>query len=111
MRVATGARLILGTACLAEPVTLLAVVGGLDRDDAHIRVVVRVLGGRLLTQGVVDLALGSRTRRVDVAIDAAHAASMVLAARHWPDHRRSALVSAILATGIALLDLRRPACG
>ena len=106
MRAATAGRLLLGTACLADPSRLLGVVGGLDRDDARTRVIVRVLGGRLLVQGLADLAVGARTRVPDVVVDLTHAASMVEVARRWPDHRRSALVSAALASAIALLDLR-----
>lgn len=106
MRAATGARLLLGGACLADPSRLLAWVGGSDRDDTRTRTIVRVLGGRLVVQGTADLALGPRTRLPDVAVDLTHAASMVVAARHWPRHRRSALVSAVLASAIAGLDLR-----
>jgi hypothetical protein len=107
VRPATTARLALGSAALAYPARLLGAVGGLDRGDAGTRVVVRVLGGRLLAQGLADLALGRRTRVPDVVIDTTHAASMVVVADRWPDHRRSALVSAAVASAIALLDVRR----
>jgi hypothetical protein len=104
MRVATAVRLLVGTACLARPTRVLELVGGLDRDDTHTRAIVRVLGGRLLVQSVADLAIGPRTRVPDVWIDGSHAASMVAAAFHWPEHRRSALTSAAVASAIAVLD-------
>ena len=106
MRTATAIRLALGSACLADPGRPLGLIGGPDRDDAATRVIVRVLGGRFVAQGLADLAIGPRTRVPDVLVDLTHAASMVLAARHWPQHRRSALASAAVATAVALLDAR-----
>jgi hypothetical protein len=55
---------------------------------------------------VADLSFGRRTRVPDVLVDLTHAASMLPAAALWRQHRRSALASAALATGIAVLDLR-----
>jgi hypothetical protein len=105
MRPATVARLALGGACLAVPDRVLGLVGGPDQDDPATQLVTRVLGGRLLLQGGADLALGRRTRGIDVAVDLLHAASMVPVAAWWPAHRRSATASAAAAGGIALLDL------
>lgn len=105
MRPATAARLVLAGGCLTVPGRLLDAIGAPDRGAARTRVIVRVLGVRLLAQGVADLALGPRTRLPDVVIDATHAATMVAAAARWPDHRRSAMLSAALATGTAALDL------
>jgi hypothetical protein len=67
--------------------------------------IVRVLGGRLVVQAVAELAWGPRARVLNAGIDATHAASMIVAAWRWPQHRRSALVSAAVAAGTATLDL------
>lgn len=105
MRGATAARLVIGGICLTAPRQVLSLVGGLDRDESDTRPIVRVLGARLVLQAGVDVAVGPRTRVVDVVVDLAHAASMVAAAARWPTHRRTALVSAALAGGTAVLDL------
>lgn len=105
MRSATAARVLLGGACLAAPDRVLALVGGPDRADRRTRKVAQVLGARLVLQAGLDLAFGARTRGVDVAVELSHAASMLPVAVIWPAHRRSALVSAGLATGMALLDI------
>ena len=106
MRAATLVRLGLGAACLAAPDLVLDAVGGPDRHDPTTRRITQVLGGRLAVQGVGDIVLGPRTRRLDVLVDLTHAASMLPAAALWPRHRRSALVSAAVATGVAVLDMR-----
>jgi len=70
--------------------------------------IARVLGARLLLQAALDATSGVGGRAVrdlDPAVELTHAASMVPVAAIWPRHRRSASVSAALATGIALLDL------
>lgn len=105
MRSASVVRLILGTTCLAAPRGVLTAIGGPDRTDHDTQLVTRMLGGRLVLQGVAGLALGRRTRVLDVLVDLTHAASMLPAAALWREHRRSALASAALATGIALVDL------
>ena len=105
MRAATVARLVLGGACLAAPGAVLGAVGAPDRGDRRVHVVTRVLGGRLLLQGALDGARGRSGRGLDVAVELTHAASMLPVAAIWPWHRRSASVSAALATGIAVLDL------
>ena len=107
MRTATAARLVLGILCVAVPRLVLAAIGGRDWDDPRAAVIARILGARLLVQAGVDAALGPRTRRVDVAIELTHAASMLPAAMIWPTHRRSALVSAACGGGVALLDVGR----
>jgi hypothetical protein len=65
---------------------------------------VRVLGGRLLAQGLLQYW---RPRRgvvlAGVAVDAAHAASMIVAAVLLPAHRRTAAASAVEATLSAVL--------
>jgi hypothetical protein len=107
MRAATFVRLGVGGACLVSPDLVLDVVGGPDRDDPTTQLVARVLGGRLVLQGIADLTWGRRTRGVGVVVDLAHAASMLPAAARWPTHRRTALVSAAMATTTALLDTGR----
>jgi len=106
VRTATLARLGLGGACLLRPDHVLDVIGGADRDDPLARLVARVLGGRLVLQAGADLVLGRRTRGIGVAVDLAHAGSMLPVAARWPAHRRTALVSAATAAAMALLDLR-----
>jgi hypothetical protein len=111
VRAATSARLVVGSACLVVPRRVLGAVGGPDRDDARVRGITRVLGVRLVLQAGLDLAAGRRTRDLDVVIELAHAASMLLAAVLWPPHRRAALASAAVATGIALLDVSQGRVG
>jgi hypothetical protein len=106
VRPATLARLGIGSVCLGAPAGLLALIGGPDRDDPRTRDVVRVLGARMVGQAALDLAVGPRTRRVDLAVELLHAASMVPLALWSHTHRRSATVSALTASGIAVLDLR-----
>ncbi len=107
MRAATLVRLGFGGVCLAAPFEVLGLVGGPDRSDPRTALVTRVLGGRLVLQGLADLAWGRRTGGVGVAVDLTHAASMLPVAALWPAHRRTAMVSAAGATATALLDLRR----
>ncbi len=104
MRAATTGRLVLGSVCLAAPQRVLDVIDGPDRHDEVVRMVARALGARLVLQGLGDLALGTRLRGADIAIERTHAASMLPVAARWPAHRRSALVSAAVATGLSLLD-------
>jgi hypothetical protein len=105
LRAATAARLVLGGVCLTRPSTIVGAIGGPDDDDEVVRTVARVLGGRLVLQGLADLALGPRIRFLDIAIELTHAASMLPVAVIWPEHRRSALVSTGAASSIGLLDI------
>jgi hypothetical protein len=107
VRPATLARFGLGSACLLAPDEVLDVVGGADRHDATTQIAARVLGGRLLLHAVADVALGRRTRGIGTVVELSHAASMLPVAARWPAHRRTALVSAMAASTIAILDLRR----
>jgi hypothetical protein len=93
---------------MTSPGRVLAAVGGPDRDDPATQVVTRVLGARLVLQAATDLVVGRRIRGVEVAVDLTHAASMLPVAAHWPSHRRTATVSAVVAGGIAALDLVPP---
>jgi hypothetical protein len=105
MRSATPARLLLGCACVAAPGSVLRALGAPDQSDHAVRRIAQVLGVRLVLQAGLDVARGRRNRDLDLALELAHAASMVPAAVIWPAHRRSACASAAIATGIALLDL------
>jgi hypothetical protein len=105
VRSATAARLGLGAVCLAAPGLVLDAIGGPDRNDPTTCRIAQVLGARLALQGVGDLVLGQRTRRLDVVVELMHAASMVPAAAVWPRHRRSALGSAAAACCVAVLDV------
>jgi hypothetical protein len=104
MRAATLGRLVVGAGCLAAPGAVLGLVGGPDRDDPTTQLVARVLGVRMLLQAGADLVLGRRTRGVAVLVELTHAGSMLPVAARWPEHRRTALVSAATATTLALLD-------
>jgi hypothetical protein len=69
---------------------------------------VRLLGARLLVQGLLLMARpGRRLVLVGAAVDGTHAASMVAVALQWPEYRRAAVVSAVMAlalgaTGVAV---------
>jgi hypothetical protein len=104
MRTATVVRLGVGSALLAAPGPALALADGPDRHDDLVLTVVRVLGGRLVLQAVTDVILRGRSRRLGMAVELAHAASMAAVVAHSPRHRRTASVSAALATGLALMD-------
>jgi hypothetical protein len=105
MRAATLARLAIGGPCLVAPARVLHVVGGPDSRDPTVRRLARVLGGRWVLQGFGDLALGRRTRPFGVVVDFTHAASTVPVIAGSSQHRRTATVSAAIASAIALLDL------
>jgi hypothetical protein len=105
MRAATALRLGVGGALLAAPGPALALAGGPDRHDDRVRMLSRVLGGRLVVQGVADAALRGRSRRLDMTVELGHAASMLPVVALSARHRRTAWVSAALATGLLLADL------
>jgi len=105
MRIATLVRFVLGSACLTAPAAVLAMVDGGDCEDSATRRVARVFGGRMVLQAVADVSLGRRTVRPGALVDVLHAVSMVPPAVCLPRHRRTALASACLATGVGLLDL------
>jgi hypothetical protein len=105
MRPATAVRLGVGGACVAVPGWALAAVGAPDRNDLGVRRIAQVLGVRLVLQAGLDVARGRGDRGLDLALELTHAATMLPASVIWPAHRRSACVSAAIATGIAVLDL------
>jgi hypothetical protein len=106
VRPATALRIGVGAACLGAPQKVVSAIGGLDRRDRSTLVVARLLGARMVAQAALDLAAGRRVLALGVAVDLAHAASMVPVVALWPLHRRTAAVSAAAATATALLDLR-----
>lgn len=74
---------------------------------------VRVLGARTVVQGAAEAMRPTRgVFLVGIAVDITHAASMLLAARIWPQYRRAALASAGAAAtsaagGVLLIRARR----
>jgi hypothetical protein len=104
VRTATAARLLLGSAWVLAPQASLRLAGAQDRGQDHVVALTRVLGARLVIQGTADLILGPRVRRLDLAVELAHAVSMLPVAVRWPLHRRTALVSAGVAATVAALD-------
>ncbi|MDQ6849449.1 MAG: hypothetical protein M3070_05640 [Actinomycetota bacterium] len=109
MQTLAGADTVLGLALLARPETLARAAGG---RTARVPApwIPRLLGGRLLAQGVIASWRPSRTVALGgAAVDAAHSLSMVAAAVAFPQYRRIALASAALAglsAGIGALAAR-----
>jgi fatty-acid peroxygenase len=93
-----------GSALLAAPGRVLALAGGPDRRDDRVRMVSQVLGARLLLQGIADVVLGRRMRRLDLSVELAHAASMLPVVALSARHRRTASASAALATGLLFTE-------
>lgn len=101
------ARLGLGVVAIARPDMLLRAStephGGRGKD----RVVVRVLGTRYLLQAAAGVGLDRPWMpALDAATDLTHAATMLGLAALDRSHRRIALLSAAVATGFAVADLR-----
>ena len=98
------ARLALGSAALLRPGLFLR--WGRADDDPVVRRAVRVLGGRYVVQSAAGLVLRRAwVPDVDAAVDLVHAATMLGLAAVAPDHRRLALLSAVIAVGFAGADL------
>ncbi len=93
-QVAAAAHFAQAALLLVQPPGVLQVIVG-EHENVPPSWIVRVLGIRTLAQGVAESV---RPRRgvfaVGVAVDIAHAASMLAAARMWPHYRRAALTSA-----------------
>ena len=101
------ARFGLGLWALARPAAVLR-LGGSDTGTGP-RMATRVLGARYVVQSAGGLLLRRRPLpEVDAAVDLVHALSMVGAARAFPQHRRLALTSGVIALGFALADLTEP---
>ena len=101
-RVLAGAHGAYAALLLVQPPAVLRLIAG--DQDVPPSWILRLLGVRTLAQGAAE---SIRVRRdvlvLGVAVDLAHAASMVAAAMVWPHYRRSALISAGSATTSALV--------
>lgn len=96
-----GAHLAQAVLLLAQPPTILHGIAG--NQDVPPAWTVRVLGVRTLIQGAAEASRPSRgVLRLGVAVDLAHAASMLVAAFVWPRYRRAALASAAGASASAI---------
>jgi hypothetical protein len=95
-------RCLTGTLLLGVPDAVTSVIAG---EQPRPRTpLVRVLGGRLLIQGLVECIWPRRSVVLaGAAVDTAHAASMIAAAALLPAHRRTAIASAAEATLSAVL--------
>ena len=95
-RTVAAAQVATGALAAARPD---AVLGLVDRHRAGPPAwLVRVLGGRMVLQGVAEIALDDPSVLVGGAlVDATHAASMLATAAVSPRFRRPALVSAAVA--------------
>ena len=99
-------RAALGTILLVRPAGVLLLTG--TDPDGVVVALARLLGGRYLAQGALDLAV-PHDRRIDAAVELIHAASMLSLARHRRQHVRPALLSAGVALALGAGDLaRRP---
>ena len=103
---AVGARGLAGLQCLggavliARPRAITQAVGGASPPTP----LVRLLGARMLAQGVVESLRPTRGVILGGSgVDAAHAVSMLAAAARYPDYRRAALTSAAAASVAAAL--------
>ena len=101
------ARAVYGMFLLLAPSAVIQAVSGDEPADRVPKMVGRVLGLRHLAQALVIDRSGTRGRLLaGAAIDATHALSMVGLAVLNRDHRWSAALDAVLATGLAANGLR-----
>ncbi len=106
MSYAVVARAAYGALLLLAPGAVIRMASGAPTARAS-RVVARILGLRHLAQALILGRTGARNRLlVGVAIDTAHALSMIGLAVLKRDYRRSAALDAVLATGLAANGLR-----
>jgi hypothetical protein len=88
-----------------EAPRLLRLASAEDADE-RVRIASRALAARnLATAAVLATGPSRRVRRVVVAIDCAHAASMVALAAVSSGYRRPALVSAAVTTALAIATM------
>ena len=95
-------RCLSGAVLLTRPATVShRVAGGEPTPPVWL---VRVLGARLLAQGIIVLIRPTRSVVLaGIMVDATHALSMIGAAAVWPTYRRSAAASAAEAAVSAVL--------
>lgn len=104
VRLATGVRAGQGLLLLLMPARVLRDVAGGGQTPPP--AVARVLGARMLGQAILESAHPSRNvLRLGLAVDAAHAGTMLVAARLRPRYRRAALTSAAAAGAATLVDV------
>jgi hypothetical protein len=100
-RALAGTWLSVGTFLVTQPERALAMVGQAAPTPGLVTIT-RVLGARTALQNLVVLAAPIRpVVLAGAAVDAAHALSMLAAARLWPAYRRAALASGALAAAAA----------
>lgn len=98
------ARFGLGVLALARPEWLVRGTG--SADGTWPRRVTRILGARYVVQSTAGVVVADRwVPAADAAVDVVHAVTMLGFARLFPDHRRLALTSGVVATGFAAADL------
>lgn len=102
MRVSGAARVALGGLLLSRPAALAHLAE--SRPSGKVLPAMRLLGGRYLVQGTVDLVL-PHDRRIDAGVEVLHAASMLPLAWRSRRHARLALLSAGVAATLAAADL------
>lgn len=96
-----GSRAVLGIFALIAPESAVRACAGPNLSAMPPPWVVRLLGGRLLLQGALEVGRPSRTvLLVGAGVDATHALSMLVIAAA-SRYRRPALVSAGIAAGSA----------
>ena len=98
-------RLVWGVLLVAAPGPVLGALGGTHVEVGSVRVM-RVLGGRHLTEAVLELRYPA-TRRWGVAVDVLHAGTAIVFAVGSPRWRRAASADAIVAIGFAGMGARR----
>jgi hypothetical protein len=90
----------IGAVLLARPQRVTELLS--NRQHPAPEAILRLLGARMLAQAGVQCVLPTRrTLLAGAAVDASHAASMLLLALHAPRYRRPALASAGLAAAFA----------
>lgn len=95
-RVLGGVTAVVGAAFLVQPGRLTRALTRSDHVPAD--TLIRVLGGRQLVQGVLQIAYPAEQPVAGgIAVDGLHLLSMLVAAVIWPGYRRAALASAALA--------------
>ncbi|HEU5036588.1 MAG TPA: hypothetical protein VFT70_06280 [Nocardioides sp.] len=81
-----------------------------DDHRVAVRRAARLLGARWLAQAAVsDRLRPGHAAHLGVGIDVVHAVSMLAAARRWPGAARPALLSAGVASALAVADARSSA--
>ena len=100
-------RLLWAVSLLVWPRTIFARFGGTEFPES--RLVGRILGARHLVQGVAEVTVWPRGRRLGSFVDAAHALSVCAAAiatRRW---RKIATIDAAIAASFSLVGTSRAA--